>query len=128
MRLSQPYPYLALEVRCYRPLDTFMNILCQELGRSQLACKLRQIIEILIVQRPDDVLRHLVCDRDIDDDILLIERFGKKGDIDHVSSAMQIPSGSKIRMRERVGDHDVFSDCDSVHVIVLSFALPAVAR
>ena len=75
----------------------------------------RHVVEILVVERLEHRLQHLVGAADVDHDAVVVERFGDKGRVDHEGRAVQRLRRAEHRAAKRMGDHDVVADFDSEH-------------
>ena len=54
------------------------QIFGQEFGRGVDALELRQVVEVVVVERHQRLLQHLVGAGDVDDDAVLIELVGEE--------------------------------------------------
>ena len=87
----------------------------QELGRRVATGEVGNGIEVLVVQRAEDRLQHLVGAADVDHDAVVVERVGDEGGVDDEGRAMQGLRGAEHRAPEGMGDHDVIADFDCEH-------------
>src|SRR5262249_58989713 len=87
----------------------------EELGRGVDALELRYGVEVLILERVEHRLEHLVRTPDIDHDAVLVEPLREKCHAHHESRAVQPLRRPKHRAAERMSDHDLIGDFDGVH-------------
>ncbi len=80
-----------------------------------MAGEARQLVEIAVVQRLEDLVQHLQRQPDIDDDAVGAERLAEKGDVDHEGRAVQPLRRAEDLARQAVGNHDVVANLDGVH-------------
>src|SRR5665213_1862067 len=90
--------------------DAIDDVFGEEFGGGVDALELSNLVEVLVVQRLEYFLQHVMGAADVDHNAVGVELVGDERRIDHEGRAMQRLRWAEQGAPKRMGDHDVVAD------------------